>query len=85
MAINWHVYNFWLNIGWYSGDPFRVFSVSIFETLEDCYGKVDHLTIFDITVLHFTIAFGLRGEILHRLSGSAWRYWLERRGNISSK
>ena len=51
--------NVWVNLGWYPGDPFKVISVTIGETME-AYpsGKIDQVTFFNFQFLHFVFAFG---------------------------
>ena len=58
-SVNGHWKNLWVNIGWYSGDPFKVISLTIGETME-AYNtrKIDQITFFNFQFLYFVIAFG---------------------------
>lgn len=50
---------FWLNLGWYPGDPFRVIGLNIGETQEAYPSrKVDHVTFLHIQFLYCVLAFG---------------------------
>ena len=54
-----HLKKFWLNFGWYRGDPFKVISVTIGETMEAYNSrKIDQVTFFNFQVLYFVFAFG---------------------------
>ena len=58
-SINLHIKKFWLNFGWYPGDPFKLLSLTIGEASE-FRGKVDFISIFDLQLLgYLSLAFGL--------------------------
>lgn len=58
-CINWHYKKIWLNIGWFHGDPFKVFSVTIGETMEAYNSrKIDQITFFNFQFLYFVFAVG---------------------------
>lgn len=54
MQINLNYKWFWLNFGWYSGDPFKTFSFTIGEVSVD----EDIVTFFDIQIFLFSFSFG---------------------------
>lgn len=50
---NVHLGGLWLNIGWYRGEPFNLFKLSI---LESFHGG---LTFFDLTITKLMLRFGI--------------------------
>jgi hypothetical protein len=50
----------WLNAGWYWGEEFKLFEVSLFQCLADfSTGKIDQVTFFHIQVAKLMLAFGI--------------------------
>jgi len=50
---------FWLNLGWYGGEPLTLFSLGVCEVAEDFRKKERNLvSIFYIQILRFLFAFG---------------------------
>lgn len=45
-------------MGWFSGEPFRLFSIVVFEALEDMNGKVDTVTLLDVQFLRLAVSMG---------------------------
>lgn len=56
--IDIHIKKFWFNLGWYPGEEFILFKLCLFETIQGMR-IVDMLTIFDIQILKFLLAFGV--------------------------
>lgn len=52
-----HKFNLWLNVGWYSGSPFKLFGFTIWETNE-WKDKIDMISFVDFQLLKFSISFG---------------------------
>lgn len=48
----------WLSVGWFPGEPFRLFSIIVLEALEDRDGKVDTVTLLDIQFLRLAVSMG---------------------------
>ena len=60
-AINWYFAWFWLNCGWFPGEPFKLFCLSIGEALETyTNSKFDQIIFFSIQITYFALAFGWR-------------------------
>ena len=58
-CLNVHSKGLWLNVGWFLGDPFKLLSVTIGETMEKYnYRKIDQVTFFNFQFLYFVLAFG---------------------------
>jgi hypothetical protein len=58
-AINCYCGWFWLNCGWFPGDPFKLFCITLGEALEAYNSpKFDQITFLAIQVAYFTLAFG---------------------------
>lgn len=50
-------FHMWLDVGWYSGSPFKLFNLTIWETSE-WSKQLDFISFVDFQVLKFTLAFG---------------------------
>lgn len=58
-GINLYPFSMWLNFGWYPGDPFELFRLTILEANKDYKGeKIDFVTIFSVKITHLLFAFG---------------------------
>ena len=57
-AKQWIKDSLWLNCGWYSGNEFCLFQITVFNTIEDGEGGFIHITIFSVQFLKFYFGFG---------------------------
>ena len=58
-GFTWYPFSLWFNLGWYPGDPFKLFDVTIGEIDRNFKSdEIDHLTLFSLQVIYFTFAFG---------------------------
>jgi hypothetical protein len=57
LNINWG--HFWLNLGWYSGEPLKFFNLCIGEICKDYKdSQVNLVAIFSFQILRFLFAWG---------------------------
>lgn len=54
-----YVRKFWINFGWYSGEEFKVFNLSVLKFLTDQHNKIDMIVFWDIQILKFMFACGI--------------------------
>ena len=60
-SLNLYAERLWMNLGWYKGDPFKLFCVTIWETGHSYdFKRVDHITVLSFQTLYFVFAFGWR-------------------------
>ena len=57
-GININMRWFWMNLGWYPGNPFAILSLSVLEVDKGLYDDIDFVQIFSVQVLYFCFAFG---------------------------
>jgi hypothetical protein len=50
---------FWINLGWFSGEEFVLFSFKLFECFTNSKGNLDQITFFDLQIAKFSLCFGL--------------------------
>jgi hypothetical protein len=52
---------FWLDLGWYPGETFRILRVTIGEVEEVCARKADFIIFFHLQIWHFIFSVGWTG------------------------
>ena len=59
MYVNGKRIRFFINFGWYSGEPFRLFDLNLFSK----YEMIDSLYIFELTITKLMVTFGFDWNI----------------------
>jgi hypothetical protein len=54
-----HIKDFWINLGWFSGEEFALFSLETFKVFLDSKNELDMITLFDIQIAKFGFCFGI--------------------------
>ena len=49
----------WLDIGWFTDEPFKLFSITICKVPTNAYENVDFVILFDLQIIKFSVSFGL--------------------------